>query len=146
VNTRYLVWVCMMLVPALAGAEIHQCAGEDGVVQYRDRPCDDTSSSFKPLSKPAGGASPGQRLDKTRKLLRAYEDERRQQRDQRAREKEEKAERRRSCNHARDQLRNITSAGNLYRIDDDGKRTLLSDQQRELATERARQEIADRCD
>ncbi len=145
-NTKYFVVVCMTLVPVLAGAEIYQCAGEDGVVQYRDRPCDDTSSSFKPLPESAGSASPDQRLDKTRKLLRAYEDERRQQRDQQAREKEEKDERRRSCNHARDQLRNITSAGNLYRIDDDGKRTLLSDQERELATERARQEIADRCE
>ena len=145
-NTRYFIAACMMFAPALAGAEIHECIGEDDVVQYRDTPCDDISSSFKPLTKPAGSASPDQRMDKTRKLLRAYEDERHLQRDQQAMEKAEKAERQRNCNQARDRLRNITTAGTLYRIEDDGKRTLLSDEERERATEQARQEVADLCD
>jgi hypothetical protein len=136
----------MMLVSVHVSAEIHKCIGEDGGVQYQGRPCDDTSTSFKPLTKPSGSASPDQRLDKTRKLLRAYEDERRQQRDQQAREKAEKAERQRNCNHARDRLRNISAAGNLYRMDENGKRIVLTDTERDRAIEQARQEIAERCD
>ncbi len=145
-NARYFIAVCMILAPALAGAEIYKCTGKDGTVLYRDRPCDDTSTSLKSLPEAAGSTSPDQRRDKTRKLLRAYEDERRQQRDQQAMEKAEKAERQRNCNDARDRLRNITTAGTLYRIDDDGKRALLSDKERKRAIEQARQEIAARCD
>ncbi len=142
---RDFIAVCMMFVPVHASAEIYKCTGKDGTVQFQGWPCDDTSLSFRPLTEPAGTASPDQRLDKTRKLLRAYEDERRQQRDQQAREKAEKAERERKCNHARDRLRNISAAGSLYRIDDDGKRMLLSDEERDRAIERAQQEIARRC-
>jgi hypothetical protein len=136
----------MIVVPVHASAEIYRCADKDGAVQFQGRPCDDTSSSFRPLTEPAGTASPDQRLDKTRKLLRAYEDERHQKRDQQAREKAEKSERERKCNHARDRLRNISTAGSLYRIDDDGKRTMLSDEERDRAIEQAQQEIARRCD
>ncbi|MDH3979019.1 MAG: DUF4124 domain-containing protein [Gammaproteobacteria bacterium] len=143
---REFIALCLILVPVHANAEIHKCIGEDGVTLFQGRPCDDASSSFKPLAEPAGTANPDQRLDKTRKLLRAYEDERRQQRDQQAREKAEKADRERKCNQARDRLRNINAAGNLYRINEDGKRELLSNEERDRAVQRAQQEIEKRCD
>jgi len=145
-NARDFFAMCLALAPTLAGADIYQCKGEDGVVQFRDRPCRDTSSSFKPLSAPDGNASHDQRLERMHKLLRAYKVERSQQRDQQAAEQAEKAERQRRCVHARDRLRSITEAGSLYRTDKGGNRTLLSDEERERAADQARQKIAEVCD
>jgi hypothetical protein len=138
--------VCLLLVSVNAGAEIHQCTGDDGVVQFQERPCDDTTSSFKPLTAPATGAGTDQRLDKTRRLLRAYEDERRQQREQDEQEKADKVTRTRNCHRARDHLQGITMAGNVYRIGDKGERVVLSDRERERAIERARRAVTEWCD
>jgi hypothetical protein len=145
-TNKYCMAVCLLLVSANAGAEIHQCTGEDGVVQFQERPCDDTTSSFKPLTEPAAGASTDQRLDKTRKLLRAYEDERRQQREQDEQEKAEKARRTRNCHRARDYLQGISMSGSVYRMDDRGERIVLSDSERERAIDQARREVAEWCD
>ena len=142
----YVIAACIMLVSVPAGAEIHKCTGNDGVVQFQERPCDDTTSSFKPLTGPATGASSGQRLDKTRKLLRAYEDERRQQREKDEQKKTEKARRTRNCHRARDHLQGISMSGSVYRVDDRGERIVLSDSERERAIEQARREVTKWCD
>ena len=77
--------------------------------------------------------------------LDAMKAEQEQAKQKKAQQKAAAEKRRRNCNDARDTLRNITEAGRLYRLDEQGKRVILSDQERTRATDDARARGAKWC-
>jgi cell division protein FtsN len=86
-----------------------------------------------------------QRMQKTRKLLNAYQIERQQLREQKAKQKEQAEKRKRNCIQARDNLRKYTDYGNVYRLDEDGKREYLSEKERAALLQRSREAVARLC-
>jgi len=142
-----LMLAAMLLVPA--GAEIFKWTDEQGRVHYGDKPPEKGARSVDVDPGTSNGSplpSDTERHEKTRRLLRAYEEERRikQQREQHL--QAEVAERRKRCAWARDRLRRYQQAGRLYDLDELGNRKILGDSQRQQAEARAAQEVRQWCD
>lgn len=142
-------FVLFLLSVSAAGAQVYKWTDEQGRVHYGDKPpeqgartmqVDPGSASNSPVP------SDAERRDKTRRLLRAYDEERRikQQREQQHAARE--AERKKRCARARDRLRSYTHAGGLYELDDQGNRRFLSDERRQQAEARAAQDVDKWCD
>jgi rRNA maturation protein Nop10 len=132
---------------ATAGhAGIFKCKGADGEVRFTDSPCGQDATIFKPNAIKKPDNYEAQRREKTRRLLDAYQEERRIKRENTARAKQEKETRRTNCNNARDRLRGVLNASRLYELDGEGNRVVYSDAQRDRATVEARDNVTYWCD
>jgi hypothetical protein len=143
-------WLFMLLVCASgpsAAAEVYKWTDAEGRVHFGDRP-PRSGADAVPLSRktqPSAAPTPDERLDKQRRLLHAFEEERRQQRDTQAQAQQEKATRQRNCAEARDDLRNQEVAGALYRLGADGQRVYLDAAERARALEETRTAVRHWC-
>ena len=141
-----LLLALLLLACAPLHADIYKCTGDRGDTQYSDVPCGSNSSVFVPRAAPQTSGDEAQRLEKTRRLLRAYELEHVQEQREAAsalaasRTAEEK------CNAARARLRGVTQARAVYRLDEEGNRVVLSFDERAAAEEQARMAVANWCD
>lgn len=141
---------CALLVlgisdPALPG-EAYQRTDAEGRRHFGDRP-PPAGATAVPLPRNPANEAPtaGERLEKRRRLLQAFDEERRQQRDARVRAQQEKATRQRNCAEARDALRSQRSASGVYRLDDEGRRVFLDATERERSIEAARAAVDHWC-
>ena len=136
----------LLLCGASARGEIYKCADATGAVQFSDRPCSGVSTYIGKKTAPPPAQEPDEQLQKTRRLLDAMQQEREQAKREQAQQKAAAEKRKHECLNARDDLRNITQAGHLYRLDEEGNRVILSDEERNRATEAARARVAQWCD
>ena len=127
-------------------AEVYRWVDETGQVHFGDQAREATTHAIKPHAKPLTQRDQRQRMQKTRKLLNAYQVERQQLREQQARQKEQAEKRRRNCVRARDRLRRYSDYGNVYRLDENGKREYLSGDDRAALLQRSRDAVAHWCD
>ena len=147
IKTRTWLLACLLCgSAAVAGSEIHRWVDDDGQVHFGDQPAGAESSEVKPKAAPAGTPGDSGRMDKTRRLLRAYEADRQQEREQKAQQQAQQQTRRRNCMTARDDLRQYSRSGSIYRLGEDGERIYLSEQERDTLLDRYRQAVADWCD
>jgi hypothetical protein len=146
-SVRHRVIGCALLCLAIAPchAEVYRWVDEQGQVHFDDQPPDSSTRSFKPASPSGQGGGEDQRMEKTRKLLNAYESERQQAREQAAERRENEEKRRRQCVEAKDDLRQYQEAGSLYRLDEEGKRVWYSNAEREALIAQYREAIAKWC-
>jgi hypothetical protein len=149
--TRYSSPLLLLLLLATAApgsyAEIYRWVDEDGRVHFEDRSKQQRDRGVKSYSVPAPpGSTPEQRMEKTRKLLNAYATERQQAREQQEKQKQREEKRKRKCVVARDKLRRYQGNGGVYRLDKDGERVYLSDQERDALIQRSRNKITKYCD
>ena len=89
-------------------------------MSFSDTPCGEESTTLKKY-RPAETVDDVPGNSKRERLLRAFEEERRQA--------EEKAERAMKCRHARDRLRVVRQAGRIYNVDDNGNRVIQTDEE-----------------
>ena len=141
---------CMTLLLILTApdslAEIYRWVDAQGQVHFEDRSQAQSGSDARSYTPPAAAAQdPQQRMEKTRKLLNAYQAERQQAREQQEKQKQELAKRTRQCAIARDHLRQYQQYGGIYRLDGDGERVYLSDHERDALIKRSRDAIARWC-
>jgi hypothetical protein len=146
-SQRWAVAVAALLLcsPGIRG-EIYKCTDAQGMVRYGDKPCDGQSTVITPKSAPPADRNSAERMDKTRRLLRAYEEEHAEEQRLRTEQQVEKEQRQRNCANARDRLREYTQANRLYNYDADGNQINLNDEERRRVTENARAEVARWCD
>lgn len=139
--------LCACLLAAAAPAEVYKWTDAEGRVHFGDRPpqggAETVQMSEKADNDPA--ATPEERLEKQRRLLHAFEEERRQKRDAREQARRDKAERQRNCAEARDNLHSQETASAVYRLGPDGERVYLDDAEREQALARARAAVEQWC-
>lgn len=136
----------LLLVAGAAPAEVYRWVDEQGVVHFEDRPQLPDAGGGRSYAPPAASVDdPQQRMEKTRKLLNAYQAERQQAREQKQQRQQEQAKRTRQCGIARDRLRQYQQYGAIYRLDDAGKRVYLSEQERAALIQRSRDDIARWC-
>jgi len=143
---RYVFSIWLLLATQASTAEIHRWVDDQGVVHFEDRSRADSaagSRSFKPS--PAGPDDHQQRMDKTRKLINAYQAERQQQREEKEKLARQREQRTRNCAIARDNLRQYRAHGSIYRLADNGERVYYSEQEREALLQRARDEVEKWC-
>jgi len=144
--TRCLSSALVLLVCAPLQAAIYKCTDAQGDTQYSDAPCGDNASLFVPEVAPAPAADAAQRLDRTQRLLRAYELENAEQQREAAAARAAEAEAEQNCIAARERLRSVTRARALYRLDEDGNRVVLSFDERVVAEQQAGAAVAHWCD
>ncbi|MGB5729597.1 MAG: DUF4124 domain-containing protein [Thiogranum sp.] len=141
---------CLLIALLLSGqlsvhAEVYRWVDEKGQVHFGDQAREASTRAIKPHSSPPTHGNQQQRMQKTRKLLNAYQIERQQAREQKAKQKEQAEKRKKDCIQARDNLRNYTNYGNIYNLGEDGKREYLSEQERAALVQRSRETVARLC-
>ncbi|MDR9436999.1 MAG: DUF4124 domain-containing protein [Thiohalophilus sp.] len=137
------------LLSVSMAADVYKWTDEQGRVHYGDKPPEKGAQSMDvDPGESSGSPIPGdaERREKTRRLLRAYEEERRIKQQREQRQQAQAAERRKRCAWARDRLRRYQQAGRLYDLDEQGNRKILGDSQRQQAEARAAQEVRQWCD
>jgi len=140
-----LATACLLFLGA-AHAEIYKCRDAEGGVQFTDQPCGQAATVFKPPAVEQQGGNDAARKLKTQRLLRAYQEERLQEKQAVEKEDRERQQRERNCNSARDRLRSMLEAGRLYELDAGGSRVVLTDEQRKETIRSAREAVTRWCD
>lgn len=141
-----MVFIAALLTSTNGWAEIYKCRDAQGNMHYADKPCEGESTVFTPRVAPKVDENSEQRMRKTQRLLRAYQEESIQKREQEAEVREEKQARKRNCARARDRYEGYIRASRIYRLDDEGNRVVYSDEERSQTTEQARLEVERWCD
>lgn len=140
------MYVMCLLACTPAAAEIYKCTGPQGTVRYTDEPCAGESTVFTPRAAPKADADSVQRMEKTRRLLRAYDEEHAEAEEQAEKQRQEQQQREQNCAAARNRLDRYLHASRLYRVGPDGKQVNLSADERTRSTDRARAEVESWCD
>lgn len=141
-----MLLLLVAIAPGLS-AEIYRWVDEYGQVHYEDRSKDQSKRGVRGYSAPSSPSeTPEQRMEKTRKLLNAYEVERQQAREQKEKQHKLEEKRKRKCIASRDNLRRYQDYGGIYRLDKDGKRIYISDRERAVLVERTQEKIARYCE
>jgi hypothetical protein len=126
-------------------AEIYKCTDAQGKTQYSDAPCGDGATLFVPEAAPAPAGDAQQRMEKTQRLLRAYEAENMEQERAEAEARDQREQAAKNCEQARNRLRFVSEARSLYRLDEDGNRVVFSFEEREQSEQQARSEVERWC-
>jgi len=143
---RKLIAILLLSTGVTAHAETYRWVDDSGQVHFGDQKQGVESHAIKPYSTPgATPAAPQERMEKTRRLLNAYQLERQQKREQKAEQKAQQETRRKNCIRARDDLRSYNSYGSIYRLNKDGNRVYLSEQERHSLLQRSREDVARWC-
>ena len=135
-----------LLVTTGVPAEIYKCTDAQGRTRYGDKPCAGSSVIITPKPAPAVSEDAAGRMDKTQRLLRAYEAEHEEVRRAEAEQKAEQEKRKRNCARAQSYERGVTRASRVYRTDDAGQRIDLTTEERAATEAKARAEVARWCD
>ena len=145
VAMRTVTFALLLCAALPAQAEIYKCTDAQGKTQYSDQPCGDGATLFVPEAAPAPAEDSEQRMDKTQRLLRAYEAENTERKRAQAEARTAHEEASKNCEQARNRLRFLTQARSLYRLDEDGNRVVYSFDEREQSEQQARAEVARWC-
>jgi hypothetical protein len=131
-------------------AEIYKWVDDNGKLHYGDRPPADVKSArevkIKTTPVPATPTpSSAARLDRQKRMLNAYANERADRKQAAKKEKEQKAQLARRCVEAKDQLALMKESGSLYTLNDAGERVYRSDRERESSIKAYEDGITKNC-
>jgi Domain of unknown function (DUF4124) len=160
------LFVCLvavlMLVPALASAQIYKCKRADGSVGFQSDPCPAGTAGSAISVVPASGyysgapeTSNATRKDGAQRAMRALPPAQPNAQDAASRRAEEETRARNEeiaahnkalrCNSARQQLGILREARPVYSRDNEGKRVYLEDSNRQAEISAAQQRVAAEC-
>ena len=145
VAMRTVLFALLLCAAVPVQAEIYKCTDAQGNIQYSDEPCGDGATLFVPEAAPAPAVDAEQRMDKTHRLLRAYEAENVERKRAQAEARAARQEASKNCEQARNRLRFVTEARSLYRLDEDGNRVVYSFEEREQSEQQARAGVDKWC-
>lgn len=140
----------LLLASSVQAGKVYRWVDEDGNVHFGDRPAREDAAQavpVRPAQVPtAAPESAAQRREKTDKLLRAWETERRIKAEQEAKVENERLERSKRCNKARNELRDIEAGWRFYELDEQGQRRYYSDEEHGANETFWREQVARYCD
>jgi hypothetical protein len=140
--------VLALCAPVAFGQGIYKWVDDKGQVHYGEEAPDGTQAAQVTVKTDAVSAPESDsqsRKENTEKLLRTMEEERTQKQEQEAKEAQEKERRRRNCNIARDDLRNLKDAGSIYTLDKNGERRVYNEAEQAAAIRRAEAKVTEWC-
>ena len=138
--------VLLLFASGTAMAEIYKCTDAQGKTRYADKPCSGNAVIITPEKAPSVSADSEQRMEKTQRLLRAYDAEHAEERAQEEASKAEKIQRQQKCAKAQDYQRGITQAGRVYAYDEKGQRYDLGTEERAAEESSAQEKVEHWCD
>ena len=145
-NVGMAVFFSLLLVCTGAPAEIYKCTDAQDRTRYGDKPCAGSSVIITPKPAPVVSEDSVRRMDKTQRLLRAWEAEHEEVRRAEAEQKAEQEKRKYNCVRAQSYARGVTRASRVYRTDEAGQRIDLTTEERAATEAKARAEVARWCD
>jgi len=143
----------LLICTPLNSAGIYKWVDADGTVHYGEHPPDkgarelsirhraQTGDDSKTAVKPNRHDPRAQRD----KIIQSMEAERLARQEKKRKDKQDSQKVKMDCARARDDLRQYSSAGSLYKLNPDGTRQTLSDASRQQAIMRLKNEIKKRC-
>jgi len=147
-HRRFLVPIALLptlVLPCGARAEIFKWVDDTGKVHYGDAPPPEQEvETIRPPPPPSDAAvmQSRNRLEGMRERAAEWDKEREQEKQAAAREV---AMRKQLCSQAQGQLRSLQFRGLLFRLDEQGNRIYLEDDERALMLERARKAVRENC-
>ncbi|AKH20942.1 DUF4124 domain-containing protein [Sedimenticola thiotaurini] len=137
----------------LADGAVYRWVDENGRTQFGDRPpAGRSAEELQIKSRPTPGsdgtdapANAEQRRELQQRMLDAYRDEREAKQQAREKKAAQEAKRKRACTQAKDQLRSFEAAGALYKLQPDGSRRYLSDQEYQAVLRKTRERVKQYC-
>lgn len=146
VQRMFLVAVLLALAPA-AQAAIYKWVDEDGNVHYGERPPlpDATPLAIPNQPEKARPGAERERLERQKRMLEGYARKRAEERRQREEAARKAEQRKRACIEARDKFQAFERARYLYRLDENGERVVLNEEERAARMEKLRDRIRRNC-
>lgn len=131
-------------IPTTAG--IYRCVDSNGKVHYGDRPPPEEVKEelHIPQKLPSQNQNSNRAVQRKR-LLDQFQEDRENRRAAARKKADDKKERERRCLLAKDRLRIYTEASSLYNLSQDGKRQVLSFEERDKVTREAKQVVKRWC-
>ena len=136
----------LLFASGTAVAEIYKCTDAQGKTRYADKPCSGSAVIIMPEKAPPVSEDSEQRMDRTQRLLRAYDAEHAEEREQEAAIKNKKLQRQQKCAAAKQYQRGVTQASRVYAYDEIGQRYDLSTEERAAEESSAQQKVEHWCD
>ncbi len=141
--------VLCLLFSASTFAEIYKWTDDKGQVHYGEKPTGKASDTsvvpqyYKPPSAPAPDAK--QRLENIRKWTDARQKERQIEKRKKAVQKVKRARQEEKCRRNRNRLTDLERGGRRYRLDANGQREFLSDQEIDAKKNKVREYLGKNC-
>ncbi|MDJ0709634.1 MAG: DUF4124 domain-containing protein [Woeseiaceae bacterium] len=152
-KTRKLILGCAVMAMTFAGGaaanEIYRWVDAEGNVHYGDRPSGVATEERLQLSYARTDGSAVEARVEARREAKTARDEAKAEAEKTAQEAAEEAEiaaeQQKACESARASLETYRSDRRLYKADENGERVYLDDEQRQQASRRIEQRIAELC-
>ncbi len=145
-----IVLGAISVIAAPVAAEVYTWRDADGTVHYGDKPGTDDARKLDIDSRPTDKAAVAERYSRRQAARTEFNEERAEQRtsaeQQAAEAAAEKAERQAQCEKARDRLGRFVNSRRLYRLDENGERRYLDDEEIGQARARAEEAVTRHCD
>jgi len=144
---RWTVLGLALLASPVLGQAVYKWADEQGRIHYGDRPGRSNASSVGTRAPPAPtlDTEAAERRVQQRRLLEAFVEERREQKERAVQTEHNEQVRVANCAQARDQVRGMETAGRIYDLDGQGNRRYLDEAARSSALARAREAVNRWC-
>ncbi|MCU0934770.1 MAG: DUF4124 domain-containing protein [Gammaproteobacteria bacterium] len=136
--------LALLCGPVLAQG-VYKWTDAQGRTHFGDRPPPAGAAAVATPPAPAPDAAAADRRAQQQRLLDAFSEERREQREQADRAQREERARNERCARARDQARGLEAAGQVYVLDGQGRRQYLNDGGRSQALAKAREDVRRWC-
>jgi len=142
----FTIFLLVFSVSPFANAEIFKWVDEKGNVNYSDKPASSSvqlnisEEESKPVNK-----TDEARTERRRKLTEAMTEDRLEKAKKKSKEKKKKEKLNRKCIFAKDRLTNYKRAGSLYKLDKDGNRNTLTEEQHNESIKKLEKNIQKYC-
>jgi hypothetical protein len=137
------VWLCLLLLPGLAAAEIYRWTDANGQVHFGQRPAAPGAQQIE--VKPQAVERDQLTLERQERTRRFYDARREEQAQAAVVAAERQAKRAEECRELRKKLTSIAEGRSYYRTAADGQRSYYSDEQVDAARQQLQRQVIERC-
>ena len=130
--------LCCLLCTMVSAAEVYKWEDEQGRVHYSHKPPDDGADAIEIKPHHEADQATLKRIEKNEKQRQISKQEAME-----ARKEEE--ERRKQCTRAKKALDNLEYAGRLYRLNENGEKVFLSEEERNNEKQAIRKQMKKVC-
>ena len=146
---KYLLLIAALYVVSVQ-AEVYKWVDDKGRVHYGDKPGAGSQvvevKQHEAQDKPAAiGEDELSRDEKRQRISDMLEEDRLAKNEKREKENKERERKKRECNRLKDHQRHVERAAGLYRLDKDGNRVIISNEQRKKSQQNLRKQIKRAC-
>ena len=147
---KRLLLIVAALYVVSAQAEVYKWVDEKGRVHYGDKPQAGSQAvevkQHEAPDKPAAiGEDELSRDEKRQRISDMLEEDRLAKNEKREKENKERERKKRECNRLKDRQRHVERATGLYRLDKDGNRVFILNEQRKKSQQKLRKRIKKAC-